>query len=171
MDHRGRVCTNQHWKGCPAWINHEVSVTVIIYPAIQHLFIFRLFNDGAIPIKGHKETISLLKEGVYAHVTDQLTVKKVISDDFSASGVCNFYLTARPLYSMSLGMIFPVSLVVYPLFNSSIPDLHTHVSFCRKAVPIPTWSTPSCIRCTSRGCSRGKHRNDRNRGSFSAAIK
>ena len=89
-------------------------------------------------------SISLLKEGVYAHVTDQLTVKKVISDDFSASGVCNFYLTARPLYSMSLGMIFPVSLVVYPLFNSSIPDLHTHVSFCRKAVPIPTWSTPSC---------------------------
>ena len=70
---------------------------------------FRLFNDGAIPIKGHKETINLLKEGVYAHVTDQLTVKKVISDDFSLNGVCNFYLTARPLYSMSLGMIFPVT--------------------------------------------------------------
>ena len=102
-------------------------MTVIIYSAIQHLFIFRLFNDGAIPIKGHKETISLLKEGVYAHVTDQLTVKKVISDDFSTTGVCNFYLTARPLYSMSLGMIFPVTEVVYPLFNSSIPDLHTHM--------------------------------------------
>ena len=69
---------------------------------------FRLFNDGAIPIKGHKETIDMLKEGVYAHVSDQLTVKKVISDDFSLTGVCNFYLTARPLYSMSLGMIFPV---------------------------------------------------------------
>ena len=70
---------------------------------------FRLFNDGAIPIKGHKKTIDMLKEGVYAHVTDQLTVKKVISDDFSFNGVCNFYLTSRPLYSMSLGMIFPVT--------------------------------------------------------------
>ena len=129
MDHRGRVCTNQHWKGCPAWINHEVSVTVIIYHAIQYLSIFRLFNDGAIPIKGHKETISLLKEGVYAHVTDQLTVKKVISDDFSASGVCNFYLTARPLYSMSLGMIFPVTeIVLSPTISMNSGSTYTCVS-------------------------------------------
>ena len=104
-------------------------MTVIIYHAIQYLSIFRLFNDGAIPIKGHKETISLLKEGVYAHVTDQLTVKKVISDDFSASGVCNFYLTARPLYSMSLGMIFPVTeIVLSPTISMNSGSTYTCVS-------------------------------------------
>ena len=68
----------------------------------------RLYYEGAVPIQGHKETIKALKSGRYAQLTEKLTGQKVISDHFGEKHNCGFYLTVRPLYSPSFGMIFQV---------------------------------------------------------------
>lgn len=51
----------------------------------------------------------MLKTGQFAHIADDITARQVIADEFGSHGVCKFYVTAEPLFTSNLVMIFPVS--------------------------------------------------------------
>ena len=47
-----------------------------------------------------------MKSGKYSAICEKLTIQKIIHDDFSSTGRCNFYLMDQHLMSISFGMIF-----------------------------------------------------------------
>ena len=71
----------------------------------------RLYHDGAVVIPGTcdgENYIERLKTGKYSAICEKLTIQKVIHDDFSSTGRCNFYLMEQHLLTISFGMIFQV---------------------------------------------------------------
>ena len=85
------------------------TTRVALYIVAQLLSFIRLYHDGKLLIKGHKETIDTVMLGQFAYLVEKLTALKVLVDDFDTNGRCGFYLTAKPLFSMPYGMIFPES--------------------------------------------------------------
>ena len=65
----------------------------------------RLFSDGLIE---SELDLNKIRTGKFSYIGEKLTAQKVISNDFDATGVCNLYLTARPLLQLSFAMIFQV---------------------------------------------------------------
>ena len=60
-------------------------------------------------MQGHVKTLKMLKSGRYAHLTDIITARRAIADEFGSHGVCRFYFASKPLLTGFQVMIFPVS--------------------------------------------------------------
>ncbi|XP_076038813.1 glutamate receptor ionotropic, delta-1-like [Oratosquilla oratoria] len=55
-----------------------------------------------------------IKEGTYAAVCDKMTMKKVMSEDFSVTGDCNFYMAREDFKAMPMSLGFQKG---HPLFE------------------------------------------------------
>ncbi|XP_047497851.1 glutamate receptor ionotropic, delta-1-like [Penaeus chinensis] len=76
---------------------------------------------------GHSERITDcysfredIKGGKYAAVCDKMTMKKVMSEDYSASGECNYYMAREDFKSMPLALGFQHNHSLYAEANEQI---------------------------------------------------
>ncbi|XP_069988482.1 glutamate receptor ionotropic, delta-2-like [Penaeus vannamei] len=76
---------------------------------------------------GHSERITDcysfredIKEGKYAAVCDKMTMKKVMSEDYSESGECNYYMAREDFKSMPLALGFQHNHPLYAEANEQI---------------------------------------------------
>ena len=78
---------------------------------VQHSSLSRRFHDRAIHIPGigtDKDFLEKVKSGKYSAVCQKLTIQKLMHDDFSSGGKCNFYYIANGLFPYAFGMVFQV---------------------------------------------------------------
>ncbi|XP_042205542.1 probable glutamate receptor [Homarus americanus] len=61
--------------------------------------------------------------GEYAAVCDKMTMKKVMSEDFSATGECNFYMAREDFMSMPMALAFQHQHPIYSKANLQILEL------------------------------------------------
>ena len=84
--------------------------TCLFHVSLLH---FRRFHEEAIRLNGNCENaknVDLVRQGDFACFMEGLTGQKVISDDFSQTGACNFYVTTeKNIATLSYAMAFPVS--------------------------------------------------------------
>ena len=73
-----------------------------------------MFYDGIIQ---QEVDLNAIKSGEYSYIGEKLTSQKIMSNDFEATGVCNMYLTTKPLLQLPFGMIFQVITNTYLIFK------------------------------------------------------
>ncbi|CAL4135189.1 unnamed protein product, partial [Meganyctiphanes norvegica] len=61
-----------------------------------------------------------IRDGKYAAVCDKLTMKKVMSEDFSSSGECNYYMASEDFKSMPLALGFQHQHPLYAEANQQV---------------------------------------------------
>ena len=83
-----------------------------------------------------------MKTGKYSAICEKLTIQKVIHDDFSSTGRCNFYLMNQHLMSISFGMIFQKGSPLLGPFNEK---LHMLVDLGLR----DTWISDMVVNLTS----------------------
>ena len=105
------------------WIVEDDTISAVIGEDAERGSTLRLYHDGKLLIKGNKEALDKVMSGQYAYVVEKLTALKVLIDGFDTRSGCEFYLTAKPLFSIPYGMIFQESSTVVPmLLNVVLTD-------------------------------------------------
>ncbi|XP_069937680.1 glutamate receptor ionotropic, kainate 5-like [Cherax quadricarinatus] len=61
-----------------------------------------------------------IRAGKFAAVCDKMTMKKVMSEDFSATGMCNFYMAREDFKSMPMALAFQHQHPLYSKANQKI---------------------------------------------------
>ncbi len=78
--------------------------------AVFKFNIFRaVFDRGTMFPGSCDKSKEELKTGRYAHICEGLTAVSIISEDYSETGVCGFYVTKKPMYSKAMAMTLRVS--------------------------------------------------------------
>ncbi|XP_045109436.1 glutamate receptor ionotropic, delta-2-like [Portunus trituberculatus] len=79
--------------------------------------LFKVINDNAFQIVSLFEEKTRMKEQRFAILCDFFSMKKVMSDDFSMTAKCNYYIAKEPMFYTSLSFTFPKKSHMVPLID------------------------------------------------------
>lgn len=119
----GGFCLHYFWGQCGGGNNTKVgslSIRFLYTPIINlnQYCSFRRLHQGAVVTPGvcnERHKIELLMSGKYSAICEKLSIQKVLHDDYSATGKCNFYYTTTGLFSQPWAMIFQVHYFIFRL--------------------------------------------------------
>ncbi|XP_064098727.1 uncharacterized protein LOC135209921 [Macrobrachium nipponense] len=69
--------------------------------------VYKMINDGGSLVTNGYDERDHIKTGRIAVLCDVFTMKKIMSDDYSGTGVCNYYIAEKPITSVALAFAFP----------------------------------------------------------------
>ncbi|KAK8374177.1 hypothetical protein O3P69_018913 [Scylla paramamosain] len=79
--------------------------------------LFKIVNENGFQVVSLFEERERMKEQRFALICDFFSMKKVMSDDFSKTAKCNYYIAKEPIWINSLSFTFPKKSHVLPLIN------------------------------------------------------
>ncbi|XP_066960393.1 probable glutamate receptor isoform X1 [Macrobrachium rosenbergii] len=82
--------------------------------------VHKKINDGAFLVVASWDVRERIKKEKFAVLCDFYSMKKIISDDFSALGECNYYIAKQTIWYTNFAFAFPKHSPIIPLFDKLI---------------------------------------------------
>ncbi|XP_066949352.1 probable glutamate receptor [Macrobrachium rosenbergii] len=85
--------------------------------------IYKVINDKAFLITASYDERHRMKVEKFAILCDFFSMKKIMSDDYSETGQCNYYIAKEPIVVSSYAFAFPKNSSIIPHFNKLVTML------------------------------------------------
>ncbi|XP_068222938.1 probable glutamate receptor [Palaemon carinicauda] len=82
--------------------------------------VHKKINDGAFLVVASWDVRERIKKEKFAVLCDFYSMKKIMSDDFSALGECNYYIAKQTIWYTNFAFAFPKKSPIVPLFDKLI---------------------------------------------------